>query len=320
MFALLPTVFVGTVTASALASAQMPNMIRLHPGAEIYRGVAEPRAVIGVSTNAGTTSRDTLGVLVSSVREGSPAEKAGLQEGDRIAAINGVSLKLAAADIGDYDMADAISHRLSRELDKLKPGDDVDLRVVSGGQTKAMKIKTVDAAEFRPTFVRRTADERATLGLAIALTGTSRDSLGVFVMGVDDNSPAAKAGIEEGSRIASINGVDVRSKATRDSGEDDIFYRATNASRFERELGKLKPGDDVDLRVYFNGQMRNVKVKTVRVSDLPRHGRMTTIMRDDFVPAMPSGVELRAMPDVQRVMDRVATVLPRAFGSTRVVW
>src|SRR6185503_13422143 len=98
-----------------------------------------PRAVIGVSTSTSTGSRDTLGLLVSAVTRGSPAEKAGIEEGNRIAAINGVNLKLATADLGDPDMERLMSRRLTRELDKLKPGDDVDLRVYSSGQTKAVK-------------------------------------------------------------------------------------------------------------------------------------------------------------------------------------
>src|SRR5215216_4017584 len=144
--ALLPTV----LAASALTSigAQTPRDMRVGPRTVVpARGFGfndEPRAVIGVSTSSGTTSRDTLGVLVSSVRSGSPAEKAGLEEGNRIASVNGVSLKLAAADVGDYDMAGVMTRRLTRELDKLKPGDDVELRVYAGGQTKAVKVKTVD--------------------------------------------------------------------------------------------------------------------------------------------------------------------------------
>ena len=47
------------------------------------------------------------------------------------------------------------------------------------------------------------------------MTGSSRDTLGVFVMSVEDGGPAAKAGIEEGTRIASINGVDVRGAHAR---------------------------------------------------------------------------------------------------------
>ena len=102
---------------------------------------SQPKAVIGVSTTSGSSARDTLGVLVSSVRPDSPAEHAGINEGDRIASVNGVSLKLSAADIGDEDMAGVMARRLARELEKLNPGDEVDLRVVSDGQTKTLKIK-----------------------------------------------------------------------------------------------------------------------------------------------------------------------------------
>ena len=75
------------------------RVIRVAPG-DGGRGIlidGGPRAAIGVSTSSAATSRDTLGVLVSSVRSGSPAEKAGIAEGNRIASINGVSLKLSAA-------------------------------------------------------------------------------------------------------------------------------------------------------------------------------------------------------------------------------
>ena len=102
-------------------------------------------------------------------------------------------------------------------------------------------------------------------------TGSSRDTLGVFVMSIEDGGPAAKAGIEEGTRIASINGVDVRGRASTD--EDDYVLRTSNVRRLERELAKVKPGEDVDLRVYFGGQHRNVKVKAGRWSDTPRRNR-----------------------------------------------
>ena len=124
------------------------------------------------------------------------------------------------------------------------------------------------------------------------MTGSARDSLGVFVMSVDDNGPAAKAGIEEGARIASINGVDVRGHARGD--DDDYVLRTSNVNRLEREVSRLKPGDDVELRVYFNGQSRNVKVKAGRMSDLPRHGRTITIMGgDNFMP--PTDDQLRSL-------------------------
>ncbi len=293
------TAFVSTlaVTALSAAGAQITISPRASTGrgglmAVMGMGMESPRAVIGVSTSNSTGSRDTLGLLVATVIRNSPAEKAGIEEGNRIVAINGVSLKLAAADVGDPDMERLMSRRLIRELDKAKPGDDVELKVYGGGQFRTMKVKTVDPDSLYQSRVRRSYDDRPTLGLGIGSSGSKRDTLGVFVMWVEDGGPAAKAGIEEGQRIAAINGVDLR-VAHDDAGDD--FVSGARASRFERELGKVNPGEVVDLRVVANGQTRTVKVTTVAGSELPRHGRSMTIIRDGTMihgPFPPDGMEL----------------------------
>jgi hypothetical protein len=45
------------------------------------------------------------------------------------------------------------NRRLIRELEKVKAGDEVDLRVWAGGQTKSVKVKTV-AFEDLPSRAR----------------------------------------------------------------------------------------------------------------------------------------------------------------------
>lgn len=228
----------------------------------------DPRAVIGVSTSVSTGVRDTLGLLVSSVTRNGPAEKAGIEEGNRIASINGVSLRLASPDLGDPDMERLMSRRLTRELDKVKPGDEVDLRVYGGGQTRAIKVKTVDPESLyavNRVNSRRMMEERPSLGISLGSTGSKRDTLGVFVMSVDEDGPAAKAGIEEGNRIAAINGVDLR--VSHDDAGDDMVS-ATKLNRLERELAKAKAGDAVELRIVANGQTRTVKATTVAASTL----------------------------------------------------
>lgn len=327
----------ATTALAPSAPAQNPRVRVVEPPVTASRFFSMPRAVIGVTTSGSSSSRDTLGVFVSEVQSGSPAEKSGIEEGNRIASVNGVNLRIAAADVDDPEMANVMTRRLTRELDKLKPGDDVDLRVYSGGQFKNVKVKTVAPDDLYFSAERRTMDERATLGLRIGTTGSVRDTLGVFVMGVVDSGPAAKAGIEEGSRIASINGVDVRERRPADT--DEMMIRSSGVSRLEREISRLKPGDDATLRVYYNGQYRNVTVKSARMSDLPRRGSRITIMGDDnmmfpampAMPPMPARVEIDGprMDELRRALEtaRVATSgalvgAGRALGriGNRVVW
>ena len=322
---------VAVCAAASSISGQAPRITRVGPG-EILPPAggagffeSQPRAVIGVGTTSGATSRDTLGVLVSTVRSGSPAEKAGIEEGNRIASVNGVSLKLSPSDIGDEQMASVLSRRLNRELDKLHPGDEVDLRIYASGQTKAIKVKTVAPEDLYATsssISRSRYDDRATLGINVGVTGTSRDTLGIFVMGVEDGSPAAKAGIEEGSRIASINGVDVRGTRERDRN-DDFFYQPTNLNRLEREMARVKPGDDVDLRVFYNNQFKNVKVKAGRASDLPRRKGSVTIMKSGDDAMMYPRLETRIDAgqfgdDFRKTLEKLRMNIGR-FGN-RVEW
>lgn len=319
----------AVLAAAAMASPAMAQVTIMRGpdgfGSNLLRAssIDAPRAVIGLTTTGSATSRDTLGVLVSSVRPGSPAEKAGIEEGNRIASVNGVSLKLAAADVGDYDIAGSMTRRLSRELDKLKPGDEVELRVYANGQTKTVKVKTMAPADLYEATARRRDADRATLGINVAVTGSARDSIGVFVMSVDENGPAAKAGIEEGTRIASINGVDVRPRRASADDEDRIF-RVPNVTRLTRELEKVKPGDDVELRVFYNGQFRNVKVKAGRVSDLPRRNRATMIFGgDNFSMEMPPIPPMPRMPEisgeVRRALEGARSIgIPRI--GNRIVW
>jgi serine protease Do len=299
------------LAAGSIAAQNPPRPVRIEPGAIRMSVAGQPQAVIGITTSGAASSRDTLGVLVTSMRQGSPAEKAGIEEGNRIASVNGVSLKLNPADVGDDDMAGVMTRRLTRELDKLKPGDEVDLRVYSEGQSKSVKVKTISSDSLYQSFTRRVFEDRPSLGLQLASNGSRRDTLGVFVIGVDESGPAAKAGIEEGSRIASINNVDVRAKHSAD--EDESVFRASTVTRLEREVSRLKPGDDVTLRVYANGQYKNVTLKAVRAADLPRRNGTITIMGGDnnfVMPPMTGGG--RVQIDGQDIGDYVRRTVENA--------
>lgn len=107
------------------------------------------RAALGLELRPTGTRRDTLGVFVVAVTPKGPAETAGIVEGDRVAAINGVDLRSSAADIDDPYTNGLASHRLSREVRKLTPGSRVTLRVVSGGRTRDVQVTAGRASDLR---------------------------------------------------------------------------------------------------------------------------------------------------------------------------
>jgi|GEM_PF-638901 len=107
----------------------------------------EKRAALGLELRTTGTKRDTLGVFVEAVTPKGPAETAGIVEGDRIAAINGVDLRTASADAEDSYASGLASHRLTREVQKLTPGTRVTLRIYSGGRFRDVQVTAGKASE-----------------------------------------------------------------------------------------------------------------------------------------------------------------------------
>src|SRR5712671_6174988 len=106
------------------------------------------RAALGLELRATGTRRDTLGVFVEAVTPKGPAETAGIVEGDRIAAINGVELRTAAGDVDDSYTNGLAAHRLGREVQKLTPGTRVTLRVYSGGRFRDVQVTAGKASDL----------------------------------------------------------------------------------------------------------------------------------------------------------------------------
>lgn len=227
------------------------------------------RPQLGIAVTS-TGAADTLGVLVDDVTKDSPAARAGIQEGDRLQSINGVNLRLSAADAEADDMQGVATRRLVRELGKMKVGDEASLGVFRDGRTLTLRATTVSAEELSPlrTALRRGGldSDRAAIGIGLAATGSRRDTAGVLIASVVDGGPADKARIEEGDRIAAVNGVDLR-VPSEDAGDAQVS--STRLRRFYKEIEELKAGDKVELRLIRAGQSRTVSVTAVPASELP---------------------------------------------------
>ncbi|MGH7627151.1 MAG: PDZ domain-containing protein [Gemmatimonadaceae bacterium] len=284
--------------------------------ARTVNGEDSNRAVLGISTRS-TGKRDTLGLLVESITSGSPAEKAGLEEGNRIASVNGVNLKLAPADAGAPEMRGLMTQRLQREMKKSKPGDELKLNVYADGQFKNVTVKTESAAQLDSTsgmFRMTSRENRAAAGLGLGGGGSERDTLGLLVVSVVNDGPADKAGIGEGDRIQSINAVDLRIPAS-EAQEGDLL--GAKEERFSREISKLKPGDTADLKVYSDGAVKDVKITLAKSSDVYPDRGMGNFhfdfngngsgMRMSPMPPMPAMAPMPPMPPDVDITPRART-------------
>jgi len=116
------------------------------------------------------------GVRVSTVRDGMPAQKAGIKENDVVVGIN------------DVDVAD--SQSLLEAVANAKTGDQIKIRVLRGGERMELAATLRGLANTRSGF----------LGVQMEAAGN-----GVLVTFVVPGSAAEKAGIKSNDLIVSIN-------------------------------------------------------------------------------------------------------------------
>lgn len=286
--------------------------------------VAANRPMLGI-TMATPTSTDTAGVRIESVNPEGPAAKAGLKEGMIITSINGVSLRVSPQDAADRELQGVAQRRLTRTLQSAKVGDEVELQILDGRDRRTVRVKTVAASELASESTRRltttlsAAGNRTSLGMSVGISGSERDTLGLFVFSVTSEGPAEKAGIVEGDRIAQINGIDLR--VPREDVEDTPS-RMARVTRFNRELQKVEAGSNVSLRVWKYGSYRDITVAAVKASDLPRNefryfmgngnsfiyspgGARIFSTPFDFNLQVPQGIEGIERERIERLLDEV---------------
>ncbi|HEX5577281.1 MAG TPA: PDZ domain-containing protein [Gemmatimonadaceae bacterium] len=156
----------------------------------------------------------------------------------------------------------------------------------------------VDCSTFRFADMDSVLKKRAALGIQLSSTGSLRDTIGVFIARVTPKGPAETAGVFEGERIVSINGVDLRLNAA-DAGDSYASGLATR--RLTREVQKLAPGARVNLRVWSGGRVRDVQVTAGSAYDLRERGGLLGFFGEGMPGAFtwgdgPSHIRMRSFP------------------------
>jgi serine protease Do len=146
--------------------------------------------------------KDNKGALVGDVTAHSPAEKAGLKEGDIITDFNGKPV--------------TDSRHLKLEVARTQPGESVPVTILRDGSEKTLDVtvKEMPGTEHLAKNDNQKAEDTGTLnGVAVGdLDSRARQQFdlpanikGVVVTDVDPNSAAAEAGLKPGDVIQEIN-------------------------------------------------------------------------------------------------------------------
>lgn len=223
-----------------------PRMFMAPGGTKLYRPerLKFNKAFLGVTGDPGAE-----GTTIKEVTKGSAAEKAGLQKGDII------------TKVGSTGITDSTS--LADAIRKYEPGDTVAITYKRDGTTHTtnavlgkfnlqfhfdsdnnwnfdMPDFNFDLQPGNPSFgISRFHKPHA--GLQVQETENGQ---GLKILDVQDDSPAEKAGLQDGDIITSVNGKKVQSL-------EDV--RST--------LSEAKEGDSFDLEYTRSGKQQKTTLK-----------------------------------------------------------
>ncbi|HEV8335241.1 MAG TPA: PDZ domain-containing protein [Candidatus Polarisedimenticolia bacterium] len=247
------------------------------------------RAWLGVVLSEDEEGR---GVRITDVKDGSPAAKAGLQEGDRILELDG------------HDVDDAGDIR--RAMRDVEPGDSVQIRIKRRSSEKTLNATLGESPRSR-TFHKRAGpgwfeneEGETPEPMPFGMLGMSRNFMGVRVQGmtedlrayfkaprgrgvlvsrVEEDTPAAKAGLRAGDVIIAVDGKGI-------SERGDIA----------EALSDHEPGDRVAVKIVRDGSDKTVDVEIAERSR-PRHRSM--FLPEEHDHEMEKEEEEEASPEVE---------------------
>jgi membrane-associated protease RseP (regulator of RpoE activity) len=191
----------------------------------------QPRSFFGASEFG--DAENNAGALLEESLPGSPAERAGLLDGDIITKFDGTPIN---------------SEDLMREVLSATPiGKTVEVVYVRDGETKTAQLTTISSNDYNSDAFR--PKERGMLGIEatdrVLIEGTK--IYGLRLGEVYSNRPADLAGLKVGDLVVEFDGKPVRT-------EEGLFAYINHA----------KPASTVNVVVYREGQRITIPVKMGR--------------------------------------------------------
>ncbi len=189
---------IGFAVASSMAKPIAQQLIEHGKVRRPYVGILMQEVTPELQKSLGPNAPQK-GALVTEVKSGSPADKAGVKVGDVVVSVAGAPT--------------ASPHDVQRAVLGKQVGERVDLGLWRAGTTVHVQVATVELPEEKEQKAEQGPAKKSRLGLALeTLTPDTAHELGLpagthgaVVAAVDDGSPAADAGLREGDVILEID-------------------------------------------------------------------------------------------------------------------
>ncbi|XP_050189316.1 Na(+)/H(+) exchange regulatory cofactor NHE-RF3 [Myiozetetes cayanensis] len=217
--------------------------------------------------------KDTAGHIIRNVEQNSPAEKAGLKDGDRVLRVNGVFvdkeehaqvvelIKNSGNSIVLLVLDDTSYHKAQKEgvnLEELA-------QKASTGQQEEQSPPSMATAVPQPRLCYLVKEEKD-YGFSLK---TTEGQKGLFIVELSPQGAAAKAGVQNNDRLIEINGENVENYTHEEVVE--------KVKKSENHVMFLLSNEETDR--YFTSQKKVLSKESASLGLLPLRPRLIEIQK-----------------------------------------
>lgn len=257
------------VVGNGFSGSERERTRTVHPSMNFgpMGGVRLGIVVSEISPHIQKSLKIDSGVVVEEVLEDSPAEKAGIQEGDIILTVG----NHAVSNQGD----------VREQLKNLEDNQQVELQIIRDGQPLTVQVKPEkrELPDFNINLGRNFIGVNLQeLDSDLAFYFKVDPNAGVLVTSVEPDSPASTAGIRSGDVLTHFNGKKIQSP-----------------EEVREEVNSLKEGETAEVTLVRQGMEQKVVVKPEARGF---HGR-------EFMKDLPRVMDLATSPEFKEEMDNL---------------
>lgn len=241
-----------------------------HPNSRTKK-VKAVKAFLGIYP--GSTD-DNAGVAVRGVVDGTGAQAGGIQKGDVIQSIAGYATN------GNYG--------LSGVLQKLEPGQQVEVQVLRGGQPQTLSV-VLGEKEYMRTVLNEDR-QPCDVFIGVYVGGTGPNGKGVQVTNIIGGTPAEKYGVQAGDVILAMDGIKV-----------------TGNSELLTERDKHKPGEAFTLTLQRGEAVQDIGAQFLLCENQPEEA-----------PAVVEETPVMELPETRLQLKGYRAFPNPSYGQIRV--